>query len=221
MKQLVRVLSHNIVCWLTWGTEWVGSVEIWKQHALSSHGIQVGGLFGGLAKHPQVPPTHLKRAEGKKGYQQLLLTTFTPRKVKHTCQHIYRHFIQAALFMNERQQTHWEGKEQRNICWALKVIHRSNIAELVMWWHEVKNSHRKNKTEMNSRHPWARWWCLEIKHSLAFLSRRNILLPKTEWVFENTAPLPFLCCSNMSINFEEVVCFAFIRIFSAMFAHTQ
>lgn len=177
--------------------------------------------WGSLWRAGQTPPSPPNPSEKSRGEKQLLLSTFTPRKIKHTCQDIYRHFIQAALFMNERQPTHWEGKEQRNICWALKVIHCLNIAELLMWWNEVKNSDRNNKTEINSRHPWARWWCLEIKHSLAFLSRRNILLPKTEWEFENTAPLPFLCCSNMSINFEEVVCFAFIRIFSAMFAHTQ
>lgn len=33
---------------------------------MSSHGIQVGGFFRGLAKHPQVPPTHLK-SKGIKG----------------------------------------------------------------------------------------------------------------------------------------------------------
>lgn len=138
---LVQVLFHNIFSWLTWGTERVGSVEIWKQHALSSHGIQVGGLFRGLAKHPQVPPTHL-RSRGKEWrvYWQLLpIHSFTPRKVKHTCKHRHRHCAQAAVFNEmyrdkgnpqiKTKQRQREGKRERNIFWAVQLIRCSNRTE--------------------------------------------------------------------------------------------
>lgn len=53
---------------LTWGAERVSSVEIWKKHPLSSHRIQVGGLFRGLAKDPQISPAHLSSKGKMKGF---------------------------------------------------------------------------------------------------------------------------------------------------------
>lgn len=61
---LMSVLISIVFTGLTWGTERVCGVEIWKEHPLSSHRIQVGGLFRGLAKDPQVSPAHL-RSKGK------------------------------------------------------------------------------------------------------------------------------------------------------------
>lgn len=54
-------LSHSSgsVTGLTWRTQRVGSVEIGKEHSLSSHRVQVGSFSGHLAKDPQVSPTHL------------------------------------------------------------------------------------------------------------------------------------------------------------------
>lgn len=48
---------------LTWRAEGVSCVEVGEQHPLGSHGVKVWGLLGGLAKHSQISPAHLKTLE--------------------------------------------------------------------------------------------------------------------------------------------------------------
>lgn len=79
---IMSVLISTVFTGLTWGTERVGSVEIWKEHSLSSHRIQVGGLFRGLAKDPQISPAHL-RSNGNE--TKRLYSEVTPQTLCTSC----------------------------------------------------------------------------------------------------------------------------------------
>ena len=47
----------------TWRAEWVSRVEVWKQHSLFGHLVQVWSFFVGFSKHTQVSPAHLHKTQ--------------------------------------------------------------------------------------------------------------------------------------------------------------
>ena len=63
------------VATLTRGAEGVGCTEVSEHYALGSHGIQIRGLFGGLAKHPQVPPSHLRMRRNNHMWDHLVMVS--------------------------------------------------------------------------------------------------------------------------------------------------